>query len=60
MPFKILPPTTPPFKLSASSPGLFTSKDLIIINFGAEFRSLMGIGKYSQIYYKMASILYFN
>lgn len=30
IPFKILPPTTPPFKFSISSPGLFTSKDLFI------------------------------
>lgn len=49
-PFKMEPPTTPPFKLSASSPGLLTSNDLIILRTGGEIKSLWGIGKYSTIY----------
>jgi hypothetical protein len=91
IPSVIEPPTTPPSNLSAGTPGLFTSKDLlikniknrvytfhviiklikiiliqynlinlIIINLGGTVKFLLGIGKYSQILYKMASILYFN
>lgn len=59
-PLRIDPPQTPPFKLSASSPGLFTSKDLIILRRGGDLRSLLGTGKYSTIYYITASTLYFN
>jgi hypothetical protein len=33
-----------------SAPGLFTSKDLIIIILGGALKSLMGYGKYSFIY----------
>jgi hypothetical protein len=91
IPSVIGPPTRPPSNLSTGTPGLFTSKDLlikniknrfytfhfiivlinlilikyniinlIIINLGGTVKFLLGIGKYSQILYKSASILYFN
>jgi hypothetical protein len=31
-PLRIVPPATPPLRFSASSPGLFTSNDLMTIN----------------------------
>lgn len=43
-PSSILPPTTPPAKLSIDSPGLFTSKLLIIIILGGTSNFLLGKG----------------
>ena len=59
-PHIIDPPTTPPFNDSALSPGLLTSKDLMIIILGGMLNYLYGTGKYSQIYWIIHSILYFN
>jgi len=44
------PPTTPPYKFSTVSPGLLTSKDLMIINLGEALKFLFGIGINSVIY----------
>ena len=54
------PPTTPPFRFYAVSPGLFTSNDRIMIILGGTFRALSGTGKYSHIYCNTHSMLYFS
>jgi len=43
-PRRIVPPATPPTNFSASVPGLFTSKERIIIIYGGDVKSLTGTG----------------
>ncbi|RNA23535.1 hypothetical protein BpHYR1_030776 [Brachionus plicatilis] len=56
----MLPPATPPFRSSTSQPGLFTSKDRMIINFGLLVKSLSGMGTFLTRYSHTASMLYFS
>mmetsp|Transcript_51515 Transcript_51515/g.117774 ORF Transcript_51515/g.117774 Transcript_51515/m.117774 type:complete len:215 (+) Transcript_51515:525-1169(+) len=59
-PLMMDPPQTPPFSLFTSSPGLFTSKDRMMIMCGLERKSLGGIGTCVHRYSHTISMLYFR
>mmetsp|Transcript_113488 Transcript_113488/g.178531 ORF Transcript_113488/g.178531 Transcript_113488/m.178531 type:complete len:230 (-) Transcript_113488:460-1149(-) len=59
-PFRMEPPATPPFKSAIASPGLFTSKERMIIICGLEVKSRGGIGTCVHKYSQTMSRLYFS
>mmetsp|Transcript_73405 Transcript_73405/g.237419 ORF Transcript_73405/g.237419 Transcript_73405/m.237419 type:complete len:263 (+) Transcript_73405:398-1186(+) len=59
-PLRMEPPATPPFRFCTSSPGLFTSKDLMMIICGADLKSRGGIGTCVQRYSQTTSMLYLS
>merc|ERR1719440_1734653 len=59
-PCRMDPPATPPFNEDTSSPGLFTSKERMIIKRGIAVKFLIGTGRYLVMYSHTTSILYRN
>mmetsp|Transcript_76630 Transcript_76630/g.212951 ORF Transcript_76630/g.212951 Transcript_76630/m.212951 type:complete len:230 (-) Transcript_76630:446-1135(-) len=59
-PLRMEPPATPPLRDSTSSPGLFTSKDRMMIITGFDKKSRGGMGTMVQRYSQRTSTLYFN
>lgn len=45
---------------NTSDPGLLTSKDLMMIKWGSEVKSLNGIGIFFSMYSQTTSMLYFS
>mmetsp|Transcript_10290 Transcript_10290/g.21265 ORF Transcript_10290/g.21265 Transcript_10290/m.21265 type:complete len:262 (-) Transcript_10290:277-1062(-) len=59
-PLRMDPPATPPLRLATSSPGLFTSKDRMMIIMGLARKSRGGMGTCVQRYSQTTSRLYFS
>mmetsp|Transcript_68951 Transcript_68951/g.156280 ORF Transcript_68951/g.156280 Transcript_68951/m.156280 type:complete len:262 (-) Transcript_68951:353-1138(-) len=59
-PLRMEPPATPPLRFCTSSPGLFTSKERMMIITGLDLKSLGGIGTCVQRYSQTTSRLYFS
>mmetsp|Transcript_2048 Transcript_2048/g.7423 ORF Transcript_2048/g.7423 Transcript_2048/m.7423 type:complete len:231 (-) Transcript_2048:484-1176(-) len=59
-PLKILPPATPPRRSSTSVPGLFTSKERMMMSLGEDVKSRTGTGIWLQMYSQITSMLYLS
>mmetsp|Transcript_114425 Transcript_114425/g.318574 ORF Transcript_114425/g.318574 Transcript_114425/m.318574 type:complete len:265 (+) Transcript_114425:439-1233(+) len=59
-PLRMEPPATPPLRFMTSSPGLFTSKERMMIMSGSERKSRGGMGTCVQRYSQTTSRLYFS
>mmetsp|Transcript_6873 Transcript_6873/g.13822 ORF Transcript_6873/g.13822 Transcript_6873/m.13822 type:complete len:304 (-) Transcript_6873:343-1254(-) len=57
-PHRMDPPATPPRRSTTSSPGLFTSKDRMMIMRGSEVKSRIGTGMALAMYSATTSMLY--
>mmetsp|Transcript_75854 Transcript_75854/g.153679 ORF Transcript_75854/g.153679 Transcript_75854/m.153679 type:complete len:214 (-) Transcript_75854:653-1294(-) len=57
-PCKMEPPATPPFRFSASSPGLLTSKERMTMRRGSPVKFRVGTGTCVMMYLEMRSTLY--
>ena len=49
-PLRMDPPATPPFRSSTSEPGLFTSKERMMMRCGSEVKSRIGMGIFFSMY----------
>mmetsp|Transcript_19488 Transcript_19488/g.54209 ORF Transcript_19488/g.54209 Transcript_19488/m.54209 type:complete len:200 (-) Transcript_19488:609-1208(-) len=57
-PHRMEPPATPPLRSTTSSPGLFTSKERMMIMRGSDVKSRVGTGIFLAMYSATTSMLY--